>query len=239
MNLKGKTAVITGATGGLGTLLVKYLAKEEVECILVDKDIPDIELLKNFSEDNQPIFIRSDFSDASEIDLLIKEINSNSKNIDILFNLAGIGLYKKIENISQKDWNDSISVNLTAPFLLIQGLLDKLKMSHGLVLNFGSGMGVVPRAGRTAYCASKFGLRGMSLSLSKELQPEGVDVVLLTLGSIMTNFGTGGLALRRELECKGKNYLDPDSVISEIIKICKSPNHLPEYVIYPEGYEEV
>lgn len=221
-----KIAIVTGANGGIGRVLVKWLEKGGVRCICVDKEgIP--------SDD----FLLCDLSQQNEVQNLIDIISSKFEVIDLLFNVAGIGIYKKIEDLTVKEWNDSLTINLSAPYILLKGLLPLLKKSSSpIVVNFGSGMGVEPTAERIAYCASKFGLRGLSLSLSKEFRNEDVKIVLLTLGSIMTNFGTGGLELRKKLAENGKKYLMPDGVVKKVIEIINSPRVKPEYVIYPQGY---
>lgn len=221
-----KTAIITGANGGIGKILVKRFEEEGIRCVCIDRD-GDV-------SDN---FLPCDFTKHEEIENLVNTIALKFESIDILVNLAGIGIYKNIEDLSLKEWNDSMSINLTAPYILTKGLLSLLKKSDNpIVINFGSGMGVEPTAGRIAYCASKFGLRGLSLSLSKEFQDKNVKVVHLTLGSIMTNFGTGGLEQRKKLEKEGKNYLDPNEVVEKVVGILNSSDPKPEYVIYPEGY---
>lgn len=221
-----KTAIITGANGGIGKLLVKKLEGEGIRCVCIDKEGTD--------GDN---FLPCDFTKQEEVENLVNTITEKFESTDMLINLAGIGIYKNIEDLSLKEWNDSMTVNLTSPFILTKGLLPLLKKSgKGVVVNFGSGMGVEPTAGRIAYCASKFALRGLSLTLSKEFKDNDVKMIHLTLGSIMTNFGTGGLALRKKLEKEGKNYLDPNKVVEKVIGIINSSDPKPEYVFYPEGY---
>jgi short-subunit dehydrogenase len=238
MNLKGKIAVVTGAGGGLGRLLVKELDKEGVICVLVEKERSLFEGLMDLLDGKDHTFFECDFANESEVELLVDKISSNFNKIDFLFNLAGIGIYKNIDELTIDEWKQSVSVNLTAPFILVKGLLPSLIQSKGaLVVNFGSGMGIIPTAGRVAYCSSKFGLRGMSLTLSKELENKNVDFCLMTLGSIMTNFGTGGLAIRKQFEKEGKKYLGPIEVVNKVMEITKSEERKEEYVVYPEGYD--
>ena len=77
----------------------------------------------------------------------------------------------------------------------------------------------------------------MSLTLSKEYKNQGIDFVHMALGSIMTDFGTGGMEKREELAANGKKYLDPDEIAQKVIDIIKDNARQEEYVIYPEGYE--
>lgn len=236
-SLKGKIAVITGAGGGLGSVLVKQLEKEGVTFILIERKI---ELLNSFIrllDKNENHFFECDFSRESEIKNLVKLIKSKFIKIDFLFNIAGIGIYKNTEDLSVAEWKDSLAINLTAPFILIKELIPLLKKSDkAFVLNFGSGMGKIPSAGRVAYCASKFGLRGLSLSLSKEFEKENIDISLLTLGSVMTDFGSGGIESRKGQEKLGKKYLDPIEVAKRVIEITISAKKREEYVLYPNGY---
>lgn len=225
-NMDSKVAVVTGATGGIGKIIIKQLKALGVKCISID-------MQGTPSSD----FLLCDMTKQADIKRVIVKISSKYKSIDLLFNLSGIGIYKNIEDLSVKEWNNSIAINLTAPYILTKGLLPLLKKSDNpIVVSFGSGMGVSPTAGRIAYCSSKFGLRGLSLTLSKEFKDKKVKFVHLTLGSIMTNFGSGGMELRKKLASEGKNYLNPNEVVRKVIDITKTQNPKPEYEIYPEGY---
>lgn len=221
MLLNGRVAVVTGAGGSIGGGIVEKLEEEGVTCIRVDRDFE----------------LGCDFANPDEVEKLASEIINLHPKIDFLFNVAGVGIYKRLKDISTKEWNDSFSVNVTSAFILSKMLLPALKESEkGLIFNIGSGMGVIPAPGRISYCSSKFALRGFSLSLSKELKEENIDVCLLTLGSVMTPFGSGGIDKRKELERAGKKYLTIKEVADKIFEIVTSENRESEYVFYPEGY---
>ena len=221
MDLAGKIAVVTGAGGAIGSALVAKLKDNKVFCIEVDKDFE----------------MGCDFTKSESILALFGVIKDKFPIIDFVFNVAGIGVYKKIEDLTENDWQNTFTINVTAPFLISQTLLPNLKKTKStMIFNIGSGMGVVSASERTAYCSSKFALRGLSLSLSKELKNQDVDVVLLTLGSVMTPFGTGGIDKRKELERNGKKYLTVQEVTNKIIDIAKSEVRDEEYVMYPDGY---
>lgn len=237
IDLKEKIAVITGAGGGIGEALVMNLKKAGAICILVEREISLLDKFKDLL-DNQMAIYECDLTDLESVKRFTDKIKSDYNQIDLLFNIAGIGIYKNIEDLSVAEWTNSMAVNLTAPFVLIKNLLPLLKKSEkAFILNFGSGMGKNPTPGRAAYCASKFGLRGMSLSLNKELKNENIDVSLLTLGSVMTNFGSGGIEHRREMEKNGKKYLTTENVVDEVMRISTSDEKEPEYFLYPDGYE--
>lgn len=221
MKFAGKHAVVTGAKGAIGSALISKLESLGISCISVDKDTE----------------YGCDFSDPIQVDNLSRKISEEFPKIDYLFNVAGIGIYADLENLDLKEWLDSFSINVTAPFLMSKNLMKNLKKSDdALIFNVGSGMGVIPTGGRSAYCSSKFALRGLSLTLSEELKIHGVGVCHLTLGSVMTPFGTGGLEIRKKLEKKGKLYLTVKEVVTKISEILSSKNREKEYVYYPKGY---
>ena len=238
MNLKEKTAVIVGAGGAMGSRIVRLLKNEGVNLILVEKKKNLLESLTDLLDGNKTSVYECDMTNLEEVENVGNEISLKFPKIDLLINAAGVGIYKNLKDLEVGEWKESININLNAPFLFIKKLISSLQNSgQGVVINFGSGMGSIAKAGRIAYCASKFGLRGMSLTLSKEYKNQGVSFTLLTLGSIMTDFGTGGMEKRAELASNGKNYLDPDVISQKIIDIIKDDTRQDEYVIYPEGYE--
>lgn len=239
MILKGKTAVLTGAGGGIGSGLVKRLKKEGVKLILIEKDLSLFEHLADVLDGPNIKKMEADLSKPEEIVRVCEEIKKDTNKVDLLFNVAGIGIYKPIKELETKEWQDSFSINVTAPFLFTKHLLPALEKSNDpLVVNIGSGTGVKAYAKRAAYCSSKFALRGLSLVLSKEYKDSKPNFVLFTLGSVMTNFGPGGIKRREELKQKGKSYLTVDEVIEKIAETIKDDNRKDEVVYYPQGYAE-
>lgn len=237
MNLTGKIAVVTGAGGGMGSILARKLKELGCGLVLIEKELSLLDHLADLFDGPQTVKYASDFSSQESVEKLVEVIKNNHEKIDFLYHVAGVGIYKDLSDLSPAEWKLSLEINLNAPFILTKGLLPLLSRSQkSMIFTFGSGVGRIPLAGRVAYCASKFGLRGMSLSLAKEYKDKNIDFVLLTLGSVMTGFGTGGLTLRKKLEKEGKKYFTPEEVIEKVIKITKAGNRKAEYVLYPEDY---
>jgi len=162
---------------------------------------------------------------------LIAKIKSDYGQIDILINAAGIGTYKNLTELTLDDWDYSIALNLTAPFVLIKELLPK-----SLVLTIGSGAGVIPMRGRSGYCASKFGLRGLMLSLAEEYKDQDPKFCLITLGSTLTNFGPLTLDQKLEKHKNGDAYFTTEWVANKLIEIIENDNREVEYVLYPGDF---
>jgi short-subunit dehydrogenase len=114
---------------------------------------------------------------------------------------------------------------------LIKNLLPK-----SLVLSIGSGAGVIPMRGRAAYCTSKFGLRGLMLTLAEEYQGQEPKFCLITLGSTMTSFGPLSIEEKKEKQKNGSPYFTPEWVADKLVEIIKDDNREVEYTLYPGDY---
>ncbi len=243
-----KIALITGAGGGIGQAISLKLYKEGTGLILVDKDLGALRRIEaeiqaqTLNRDIQSIrLIKADLTEKSEIENIAKQLEN--VNLNILINNAGIGAYSAIQNLTEKTWELSLKLNVTAPFLLTKYLLKNLEKAtlktdqKSVILNIGSGCGVIGIKNRVAYCTTKFALRGMSLSLHKELKGK-VDVVYLTLGSVATDFG--GISADEKRRSTKKEYLTPQEVADFIWQnVINKHEELPaELELYPKGYFE-
>lgn len=230
MEIKNKTILLTGASRGIGGELAKQLLKEGANLILVARDLDvDTEALKHV------VCIKADLT----TDEGIKKVASSVKDrvIDVLINMAGIGIYKPIEELDVSDLETSLNINVVAPFQLIKICYRSLQQSDiGLVLNIGSGAGTMPFKARSAYCASKYALRGLSLSLSEEHADRKPEFCLITLGSTMTTFGGKDIEDQKRKVKEGQAIFPTEYVAKELIKIIKSPKREAEIVLYPSEH---
>ncbi len=239
MNLKDKTVVIAGATGGIGSHVSKAFAKANAKLILVARSEEKLKKLAGQLGESVVKYYVCDFSDTNQTIDVTGIISKENNNIDILINVAGVGVYKNIEDVNLKEWEDSFSINVTTPYFFTKELLPSLKSSEkAFVINFGSGMGKEPTGGRSVYCATKYALRGMSLSLSEEFKGTSVQITLMTLGSILTDFGPLSLEEKEKLSLDGKGYLTPEWVAKKLIDIILSDGLEGEIEIYPSHYKE-
>lgn len=229
IDLKNKTILLTGASKGIGRELAKHLDREGANLVLVGRKFED----KNLGDNHK--YIEADLTKMEDITKFRKELEGSK--IDILINMAGVGIYKSLEDLTLEDFYQSQQLNLMVPFLLIKAVLDDLKQSEiGLVLNIGSGAGTMPFKNRSAYCASKYGLRGMSLSLSEEFESKKPHFCLITLGSTMTTFGGKSLETQEEKAKNGSAIFPTEYVAKELIKIIKDENREDEVVLYPSEH---
>lgn len=238
MNLKDKVAVVVGATGGIGREIVESLDKEGANLILVSKTENELQnLLKTLDGKDHSYYI-CDLSNEDETAKVAKKIANDFSAIDVLINAAGIGIYKPLEELTLDDLNLSININTTSVFLFIKYLISNLEKSKvSLVLNIGSGAGVIPMSERSVYCTSKFAVRGMTLSLAEEYKRIGnPKFCLITLGSTLTSFGPMSFEDKKTEMEKGKAYFTPDWVGKKLTEIIKDDNREVEYTLYPGDY---
>lgn len=233
MNLKNKTVLVTGGSQGIGRALAERLAKEDSNLILVARSE---DRLKEFVDQygKKHHYYVCDLSDHSQVIKLTESIKNDFNNLDILVNAAGIGIYKNLTDVSFKNWIDSFSTNVTAPFLLTEKLLPLLqKEKDSLVLNIGSGAGTIPMRGRSTYCATKFALRGWSLSLAEEFQGKVPQFCLITLGSTITNFSGMTIAEKERERAQGKAYFPAEWVANKLVETIKDDNRQTEITLFP------
>lgn len=225
MNLKDKTILITGATGGIGSILSEKLNACGANVITVGRD------------QNKPANYHTDLTDPISRQELVNQILQDHNQIDILIHSAGIGIYKPLTEITQSDWNLSFSLNVEAPFFLTQALNPLLEKSpNSLVLTIGSGAGTIPMRGRSLYCSTKFALRGLMLSLSEEAKGTHPTYCLITLGSTLTPFGPLSLDKKIEESLNGKAYFTPEWVADKLIEIIQDDSREEEITLFPGDY---
>ncbi len=218
MEIKGKTIIVLGANGGIGSEIVKKLEEEGAVCIPLTKDGVDL-------------------TDIKKVMSFSASIAGKYSDISAFINAAGIGIYGGINNLNESDWEKTMNINLTAPLFFIKGILPSMNKKDSVIINIGSGLGKKPyNKEKLSYIISKFALRGMSLALSKDFEKNFPNFCLVNLGSVMTDFGSGGITKRLALQKKGKLYFTPEWVAERIIYIVKDKERQTEYTFYPKDY---
>ena len=238
MNLQNKTILVTGASAGIGNGLAIKLDQEKAKLILIARSE---DKLKEFIEKygSQHRYFVCDLSNINQVLDLINIIKQQYDHIDVLINVAGIGVYKDISHVTVMDWQQSLAINVTAPYILTQGLLPLMsEISQSLVLNIGSGAGTIPMADRSVYCTTKFALRGWTLSLAEEFKDKNPDFCLITLGSTLTSFGEKSIDEKLQKQKQGtKSYFPVSWLADKLSEIIKDDNRQTETTLFPSHYK--
>ncbi|WP_317055884.1 SDR family NAD(P)-dependent oxidoreductase [Roseovarius rhodophyticola] len=171
---EGKTALVTGASSGMGAATAALLAEGGARVFCAQRGSSD-------HED-----ITADFADPTAPQAVMEQVKSLAGRLDILINNAGVMREGTVEESPEADWHLQIQVNLTAPFLLMRHAMTLLKVSGGAIVNVGSieGLGNNPR--HPAYGASKAGLHGLTRAVAVDHGPEGVRCNAVAPGWIDT-----------------------------------------------------
>ncbi len=182
-----KVAIVTGASKGLGAAITQRLAQEGITVIASARSE---EKLRSLAQTN-PKFILPfpcDVTQSEQVQSLIQYTIDTCGKIDLLINNAGLGRFAPLDELKEEDWNEMMQVNLTGVFLACKYAIPHLKETKGHIINISSVAGTVAFPNGGGYCATKFGLMGLSESLTQELKPHHVKVSTLCPGSIKTEF---------------------------------------------------
>jgi len=185
-SLSGKTALITGASGGIGGAIAKALHAQGAVVGLNGRNVEALE--KVGAELKDRYFVLAGSLDTAEsADALIKSAEEKMGQVDILVNNAGLtkdGLFMRMKD---EDWQAVQDVNLTAPFRLIRAAIrGMMKRRWGRVINITSVVGVTGNPGQANYCASKAGMIGMTKSMAQEVANRGITLNCVAPGFIAT-----------------------------------------------------
>ena len=184
-NYSNKTALVTGASRGIGKTIAIMLAKNGMKVIGVatsKESLKSIEGIKNI------LPFCCDISDEKSIEELYNFVKKNANTIDILVNNAGIHMDNILLRMKTDEWHKVLDVNLNGPFYLTKILLkDMIKNKNGRIINISSISGTDGNKGQSNYSASKGGLLAFTKSLAKEVGLRNITVNCIAPGVIETD----------------------------------------------------
>ncbi len=185
-DLTGKTALVTGATGGLGASIARALSAAGARLALSGTRVEKLEeLAAELGEGT--LVIAANLGDAASIEQLAQEAEKQLGQIDILVNNAGITRDGLAMRMKDEDWETVLNVNLTSAFRLSRAAMrGMMKRRFGRIINISSVVGVMGNPGQANYCAAKAGMIGMTKSLAAELASRGITANCIAPGFIAT-----------------------------------------------------
>ena len=186
INLENKKVLVTGATGGIGSAIVKKL--NSLNANIMASGTNDLKLNRLVNEFPKINVIKFDISQHSKIEEFIEEVSKTLGGFDVLINNAGITMDNLSLRMKSEEWEKVISLNLTSSFYLSKFAIKKmLKNKFGRIVNITSIVGHTGNLGQSNYSASKAGLIAMSKSLAIEYARKNITINCVSPGFIETN----------------------------------------------------
>ena len=189
--LNNEVAVVTGGSRGIGRAIAVLLSQHGAKVIICARKIEDLNRTANLikSKGGECYSIETDISKETEVENLFNTTLENYKRVDYLINNAGIGIYKPLVDSTLDDWERTINTNLRGPFLCLKAYgHEMIKQKKGCIINIVSGAGKRGFRNLSIYCASKFGLVGLSDAFKKEIKKDGIGIYNIYPGYTKTDF---------------------------------------------------
>lgn len=189
MSLKDKVAIVTGSARGIGRAIALALAREEMRIVVnsrtqreIEETVRDIDRIGAVS-----VGIKADISNSEQVARLVGAAVERFGQIDVLVNNAGVLVMKELVDTTEKEWDDVLNINMKGAFLCSRAVLPlMIRQRSGVIVNISSGAGKAGFAELSAYCASKFGLIGLTESLASEVEKYNIRVIALCPGAVAT-----------------------------------------------------
>lgn len=158
-----------------------------------------------------------DVRKGADVKRMVAQLPKRFGRIDILINNAGTGALNPIEKMSEKEWDDVLDTNLKGPFLFMREVIPIMKrQGQGVIINISSGLGVVGMANLSAYCASKFGVIGLTQVAADETRSSGIKVYAVLPGAVNTQLVKGS-----GFDLDPSQLMTPEHVAGKIFKLAE------------------
>jgi 3-oxoacyl-[acyl-carrier protein] reductase len=210
MLLAGKIALITGAGRGIGQGIALAFAREGCDIAALARTSEEIEETARAVRGlgRRAVALVCDVTHECAVREAVQAAERDLGPIDILVNNAGYACFKPFTETDAAAWRRTLDVNLTGPFLCIQAVLPSMMArKSGRIINISSVAGLKPIVEQSAYCASKYGLNGLTKVLAMELRPHGIGVHAICPGGVDTQLARENMPDRDR-----SNWLGPEDI---------------------------
>jgi len=219
--LAGKTALITGASAGIGRASALALAREGANMVLTARRQERLEELIEavHKAGGKAVSVVGDAIEEDTAQRCVAAALQSFNSLDILINNVGVGNYKNLIDTSAAEYDEMMDSNFRSTFLFSRHSVPvMIKQGSGVILMISSMAGKYGFPGEAVYCATKFAQVGFAQALDKELRPHGIKVGVLCPGGVKTEFALG--KGRTEQGVSQSGMLEPEDVASAVLLAC-------------------
>lgn len=220
--LTGKTAIVTGASSGIGAAIVKELVRAGANVVLAARNEGKLaEIVAGMDQEEKTLCVKADMTKQKDVDALAEHAKATFGSVDIYVNNAGkMGTSSVLEG-AVSDWEQMIDINIKGVLYGIHSVLpEMLKKSSGHIVNIASDSGFEVTKRLTVYCATKFAVRAISTGLEKELAQTGVRVSNISPGMVDTP-----LSSESPFDSDRKK-LEPADIARAVVYAVTQPEHV-------------
>lgn len=220
MDINGTTAIVTGASSGIGRAFSQSLIDQGATVYGLARSTDKLEAIQD-QLGSSFIPVTMDITNHDAIEQWVEDTFSEAEAPDILINNAGLARFADVDELSLADWEAMIQTNLSGIFYMTRQLVPLMKQYEPVchIVNIASIAGKIGNPQLSGYNASKFGVRGFSEALFKELRYDGIKVTCFYPGSIATNFFSD-----KNMETHS-NMMQPDEVAQVLINVLETPDN--------------
>lgn len=221
LNFKEKIVLVTGGASGIGRAICQSFANQGATVVVLDMNLELAQELTSTLE-NDAFALQCDVTNNNSIDQAVSTVVQKYSKIDILVNSAGIALLNPAEVVGQAEWDKTLSVNLTGTFFMSQRVgKEMLKSGKGSIINLASQAASVALTDHVAYCASKFGVLGVTKVLASEWGGRGITVNSVSPTVVLTELGKKAWAGAKGEALKSLiptgRFAEPEEVASAVL----------------------
>jgi 3-oxoacyl-[acyl-carrier protein] reductase len=228
-NQTQRTALVTGSTRGIGKETTLLLLKKGLNVIISSRSQDSVdniieEVLDKFPSKKENILgLKCDVSKHSEVKTLVDVSVKRFGRIDVLVNNAGIVYFKSIMDTTEEEWDKTIDTNLKGVFLFTKEVLPyMIENKSGVIINVSSGAGKSGFPNLSAYCASKFGVIGLTESVAKEVTDYNVKIMAICPGRVDTKMIKD--IVKAGYNASNRNLIKPEEVANKIYDMIFNQN---------------
>jgi short-subunit dehydrogenase len=222
MRLKGKVAVVTGASMGIGEAIASLFVKEDASVVLASRDLTRAEAARQrIGKTERTLALACDVRRRADLEILLQDAVENFGPVDIWINNAGHGLLDSVEQMSMADCRSMFDTNLFGAIDAMQVVIPHMKrQGGGTIVNISSVAGHIAVPYMAAYCATKAALNQIGRAARMELVGSGVNVLTVCPGYVKTAFSENavGGSNRQRIAGRARRGIPPERVAAAVLR---------------------